>query len=158
MGCFLLCPHPVVSPVLQARCTLPQLELNPWGKPGLVSLAELSKGCAPSLPMAKGTPRWVLFLWTSFHQGKKGKSPSQVAAKSWKNPFPYPPLWRRQAGARCEDSLIASIRLMEALLQKKTPFLCKERGARTQKGMFPAARLERPAGLWGGGGCGRDGG
>lgn len=53
--------------------------LTDGGKPGPTSLAELYRGCALALFMARGTPQWMLFLQASFYQGKKGKSPPQVA-------------------------------------------------------------------------------
>lgn len=130
-----------------SRLGVPLPSWKPWGQTRLSN--------ARAVLEARGTPRWMHFLWTSFHHGKKGKSLFQLEATSWKSPLSYPPLWRRQARALSKES--SSGRLLEALLQKKTPFLCKEQGARTQKGMFPAACLERPTELLGGGGgCGRD--
>lgn len=155
MGCFLLSLHKIVSQAFQAWCTLGLLEFNWWGEarthqPGW-ALQGLCSG-----PLHGKRDSTVDALSPDLLLPKQeGKISTPGCRKHWKSPSSYSAFWRKRAENCCEESPIVSVRLTEALLKRKHLFSpgSREPG---QTGKFPAAWLERPAGLLGegGGGCG----
>lgn len=133
MGCFLLSLHKIVSQVLQAWCTLGLLELNWWGEartpqPGWA----LQRLCSGPLHGKRDSTVDALYP-DLLLPGEEGKISIPGCRKYWKSPFPYSALWSKQAENCCEGSPIVPVWLTEALLQKETPFLSKEQGARTER-------------------------